>query len=175
MINSANKSTISAIFPPDTPIKYVIPKYQREYTWSKENWDDLIDDVNDSDLGHFIGSIICIYKGYNSESQLTYEIIDGQQRLTTVSILYSAIYKTLSNLIDSDNEELKNDLWNLKNRIIQKNNKYSTKLELSTQNYNYSDYKSILNDCGVMVYEEYISNKGNRKIYKSYRHFLSRL
>ena len=65
MINNANKYLLSEIFcssgQGDT--KYIIPKFQREYIWNKDNWEELLNDVLESDGNHFIGSIICINKG----------------------------------------------------------------------------------------------------------------
>lgn len=175
MINSANKYSVSNIFPPENPVKYIIPKYQREYAWVKENWDELLDDI-DEEGDHFIGSIICIYKGIETSKQFTrYEIIDGQQRLATISLLYAAIYKLLKDKDDGTDEELKNEVWNLKLRLIQKSSNTETKIELSSQNNNFPDYKSILKEIGIVQYDDNISNKGNRKIYKAYRHFLTRL
>lgn len=176
MINSANKYSVSNIFPPENPIKYIIPKYQREYAWVKENWDELLDDIDEDEGDHFIGSIICIYKGIETSKQFTrYEIIDGQQRLATISLLYAAIYKLLKDKDDGTDEDLKNELWNLKLRLIQKSSNTETKIELSSQNNNFPDYKSILKEIGIVQYDNNILNKGNRKIYKAYRHFLTRL
>lgn len=176
MINSANKYSVSNIFPPENPVKYIIPKYQREYAWVKENWDELLDDIDEDEGDHFIGSIICIYKGIETSQQFTrFEIIDGQQRLATISLLYTAIYKLLKDKDDGTDDELKNELWNLKLRLIQKGSNTETKIELSSQNNNFPDYKSILKEIGIVQYDNNILNKGNRKIYKAYRHFLSRL
>ena len=63
MINSANQYQISDIFSIDTKVKYVIPKFQREYVWEKQQWEDLLNDLVDNDKGYFLGSIICINKG----------------------------------------------------------------------------------------------------------------
>jgi len=175
MINSANKATISSIFSPDTIVKYVIPKYQREYTWIKENWDELLDDIDESNESHFIGSMICIYKGTDVFNQTIFEIIDGQQRLTTISLIYAAIYKLLKDKDGATDDELNNELWNLKLRLIQKTNKAETKIELSSQNSNFSDYKSVLNEIGVITFEDKILNKGNRRIFKAFRYYIDRL
>ena len=55
MINSANKYTLADIFMVDNQLKYVIPKFQREYTWNRDNWEELINDIIESDGSHFIG------------------------------------------------------------------------------------------------------------------------
>ena len=74
-----------------------VPRYQREYTWAKRDWENLFDDISDNDKGYFLGSIIVIDHGYNAEKGVTQcELIDGQQRLTTVSLLLAALYDQLS-------------------------------------------------------------------------------
>ena len=95
MINSANKYPVSQVLDIENNIKYFIPKYQREYIWGKENWEELISDIEDSEGDHFIGSIICINKSNDAFGQQMLEIVDGQQRLTTISILFCAIYQLI--------------------------------------------------------------------------------
>ncbi|MDM8565626.1 DUF262 domain-containing protein [Candidatus Halobeggiatoa sp. HSG11] len=78
---------------------FVIPVYQRNYDWKKEQCKQLFDDLLDignSDRTHFLGSIVSIYHDDGDDRE--YLIIDGQQRLTTLSLLLLAIYK----LIDQD-------------------------------------------------------------------------
>jgi hypothetical protein len=67
----------------------VIPSYQRSYSWTKEQCKDLFKDIKNSQNGdnaHFIGTIIRC-KRNTSE----YDIVDGQQRLTSISLLLAAI------------------------------------------------------------------------------------
>lgn len=174
MINNANKYSLAEIFAPDNRAKYIIPKFQREYIWNKENWEALLDDILESDGNHFIGSIICINKGsdaFNPEL----ELIDGQQRLTTVSLIYAAIYKLLEKITADGDDELKSELINLKWSLIVKNNK-SLRIELSYQNNNHQDYQSVLSEIGILESESNkLKNKGNRKIYKAFRYFLEKL
>lgn len=78
---------------------FVIPVYQRNYDWKKEQCKQLFDDLVDiSKLQrtHFLGSIVSIYHDIGEDRE--YLIIDGQQRLTTLSLLLLALYK----LIDED-------------------------------------------------------------------------
>ena len=75
--------------------KYMIPLYQRNYSWDKDEIEQLIDDIyNASDnlnKYYYIGSLIVHKsKGY-------YEVVDGQQRLTTINILNAVIYKFFYN------------------------------------------------------------------------------
>lgn len=77
--------------------RFVIPVYQRNYDWKMENckqlFDDLVKIIRSGRKSHFFGSIVSVYNpdGRNSE----YLIIDGQQRLTTVSLLFLAMYNLI--------------------------------------------------------------------------------
>ncbi len=73
----------------------VIPIYQRVYSWDKEQckelWDDIIKIGGDDKMdGHFIGSILYMLDGI-THSDNTLLIIDGQQRLTTITLLLTAL------------------------------------------------------------------------------------
>lgn len=77
--------------------RFMIPVYQRNYDWKRENckrlYDDLVKVIRSKRKSHFFGSIVSVYNpdGINEE----YLVIDGQQRLTTVSLLLLAIYNLL--------------------------------------------------------------------------------
>src|ERR1700757_5125252 len=88
----------------------VIPIYQRTYSWTERECRQLWDDIlraggNDAVSAHFIGSIVYIEKGlYQVSSQSPLLVIDGQQRLTTLTLLVAALARTLEGL-DEDNRE----------------------------------------------------------------------
>jgi uncharacterized protein with ParB-like and HNH nuclease domain len=96
--------------------KFIIPVYQRDYLWKKSNceklWQDLLELPKNKRESHFFGSIVEV----NSRIGLTNEnlIIDGQQRLTTVSLLIIAIVNYLKNqkLKNSQVEEYEEFLIN---------------------------------------------------------------
>ena len=73
--------------------RYVIPVYQRKYDWKEDNCRQLYEDlkkiVRDNRESHFFGSIVSSVIGNGASTE--YHIIDGQQRLTTVSLLLLAI------------------------------------------------------------------------------------
>jgi len=76
--------------------QYIVPMFQRTYTWESREWDALWDDIIEtaSEPGardHFIGSIVTIPTHAVPEGVTKYILIDGQQRLTTVYILLAAI------------------------------------------------------------------------------------
>lgn len=77
--------------------RFVIPVYQRNYDWKTENCKQLFDDLVKISVkdrkSHFFGSVVSAYNpdGYNEE----YLVIDGQQRLTTISLLLLAMYNLM--------------------------------------------------------------------------------
>lgn len=92
--------------------QFVIPIYQRSYSWSKREcrqlWDDIVRAGSDENVNaHFIGSIVYIKKGiYQVTSQSPILVIDGQQRLTTISLLIAALADKLDLLPDGNQEIL---------------------------------------------------------------------
>ncbi|MGN8464805.1 GmrSD restriction endonuclease domain-containing protein [Helicobacter pylori] len=76
--------------------QFVIPIYQRLYSWKKEQCEQLWDDIiktggNDQIEGHFIGSIVFVHDGIYTTNYNELLIIDGQQRLTTITLLLTAL------------------------------------------------------------------------------------
>lgn len=75
---------------------FIIPVYQRNYDWKKEQCEqlfcDIVEIIDNDFRSHFMGSIVSIYY---DEGGLQYLIIDGQQRITTLSLLLLAIYNLL--------------------------------------------------------------------------------
>jgi uncharacterized protein with ParB-like and HNH nuclease domain len=84
--------------------QFVIPIYQRTYSWTEKEcrqlWDDILRTGNNEKVSaHFIGSIVYIEKGlYQVSSQLPMLVIDGQQRLTTLTLLLAALASALDAL-----------------------------------------------------------------------------
>lgn len=88
---------------------YHIPKYQRPYSWGPDDWQQLLDDIQDdsNDVeGHFMGSVICVdvSSGRPGEPRV-FELIDGQQRLTTLSCLLIAVWAKFNNVLTSASEQ----------------------------------------------------------------------
>jgi uncharacterized protein with ParB-like and HNH nuclease domain len=77
--------------------QYVIPVFQRYYVWKKENWEQLWDDLTlllettDERRRHFMGSVVCVPEAHQPGVVPAYQVIDGQQRLVTLSILLCAV------------------------------------------------------------------------------------
>ncbi|PDW34901.1 DUF262 and DUF1524 domain-containing protein [Helicobacter pylori] len=90
----AKATTLLNFFEQTQTNQFVIPIYQRVYSWGKEQCEQLWDDIiktggNDQMNGHFIGSILYVLDDNTHSSPLL--IIDGQQRLTTITLLFIAL------------------------------------------------------------------------------------
>ena len=179
---------------------YHIPKYQREYVWGKYHWETLINDINENGPEYFIGSVIVV--SHSSElrpgEEKIYQVIDGQQRLTTLSILLVAIYnkynKWSKEIIDDNDDELKNEytikLDSIRRKLIKKKkeiypnelgsfkdgaNYCFLRVQPSSQNLNLIDYKYIFKVCGLLTNAELPKFIGLRRFWKSYEFFSNQL
>jgi uncharacterized protein with ParB-like and HNH nuclease domain len=82
----------------------VIPIYQRTYSWTvrqcEQLWNDIVNvTIDDKIQGRFIGSIVYVQAGiYRSSTVSQLVVIDGQQRLTTLSLLLRALAKALAEI-----------------------------------------------------------------------------
>ena len=85
---SATEKPLGKIFTSD--YRFVIPSFQRAYTWQTENIAQLVTDLQDAchdpDTPYFLGSLILVHDG-----QTKYQVIDGQQRLISLSIIISVL------------------------------------------------------------------------------------
>ena len=84
-------------------LTYRIPRFQRDYSWTNEEWEDLWMDLlgtlNDGESAHYMGYLVL-----QSNDDKTFDVIDGQQRLTTISLIVLAILKNIQNLINAGND-----------------------------------------------------------------------
>lgn len=91
--------------------KFSIPQYQRDYAWKKKNFEELWEDLEEAkdSQGHFLGTIVV---SPNQQDSKKFDIIDGQQRVTTIfMLLYALVYKsefkdnyTIKFLLDKRND-----------------------------------------------------------------------
>ena len=174
MIQHVEKYPIYSIFDKDARFYYFIPKYQRAYTWSYTEWGNLFDDLYDNSEGYFIGSIICINQGGAIEPFM--EVIDGQQRLTTMSILLSAIYTLLKQFPLEDDEDYDDTMSSLKRSLKCRNSPNLMRLVPQIQEYNYDDYNQLMSELGFhsgqSLRKPYFAN---RKLFRCYKYFRERL
>lgn len=174
MIKSVNNYPISQLFDIDSSLVYAIPRYQREYTWGKTQWEALFDDIQENDPGYFLGSVICINQSVDSLDIQRLEVVDGQQRLTTLSLLFAALYSALIDLKADLDDEQQHELMKLKRKLVLKKND-QLRVIPQAQNNNLEDYRSVLADLGLVPADETPANAGNRKVVKAFRHFKGRI
>lgn len=125
--------------------QFLIPVYQRNYEWTSSQCSQLLNDIlevgnNDKLSAHFIGSIVYIHDDvYTSSKIKELSIIDGQQRLTTLTLIYLAIFHLA---IDTQNEELRSEINEtyLINKFVSDNEK----IKLKTTDNNLEALKFLL-------------------------------
>ncbi|WP_185972826.1 DUF262 domain-containing protein [Shewanella hanedai] len=143
---NAETDTFGGIIKGDN--KFKVPLYQRDYSWNKTHWNDLWLDIETNrknDSKHYMGSVVLV-----SKNKKQYDIIDGQQRLTTLTILVLAVVDALKNLvkreIDVDNNEKRIEL------LI---TDFIGKKSLSSLNY---ENKIELNESNNPFFSTYLTN-----------------
>lgn len=138
--------------------QFVIPVYQRNYDWTTAECKQLLEDIievgnkTSNDDTHFIGSIVFIHDGvYTSSDVKQLVIIDGQQRLTTMTLLYLALYRfALANGMDEKAAEINETI--LINRFVKED---SSKLKLKQTDVNAKAFRFLMNDNSPSDYNEY--------------------
>lgn len=126
-------------------VQFVIPVYQRNYDWSANECKELVNDiisVEQENRGtHFIGSIVFIHEGIYSTSEVKeLVIIDGQQRLTTINILYVALYRYAKESGSLQESEMLYDMF-LINKYVHNE---ASKLKLKQTDNNSNAFKTIM-------------------------------
>lgn len=102
--------------------RFIVPKFQRDYSWNSEQWDDLWQDIEGmmlDDDEHYMGYLVL-----QTDDDKTYHIIDGQQRFTTITILLLAAIKSIQRLGEKgvDTEDNRQRVDNLLCTYIGKKN-----------------------------------------------------
>jgi uncharacterized protein with ParB-like and HNH nuclease domain len=110
---SANEDTVESVL--SRNYKYCVPDYQRQYSWTEDQWMGFWNDLMalTDDKQHFLGSLVVIERNGGLNDLHVLEIVDGQQRLTTISLLLVVLreqYRDGEN--DSKAERIDDDyLW----------------------------------------------------------------
>ena len=90
------EKNISQLYITGDKCTYEVPIYQRNYAWGKDEINSLVQDVYDS-IGpstYYIGTLVTFHKGDN-----VFEVIDGQQRLTTIRLILSILNTNIKNIL----------------------------------------------------------------------------
>ena len=156
---------------------YRVPPYQRDYAWTQQEWEDLWNDIvelrDDPDGRHYMGALVV-----QTQGDRDFFVIDGQQRLATISLFALAIIDKLHRMSDGDTDEEQNQerATELRNRFIGEKDPASL-IESSRLHLNeiddpfYQDYivqlRKPLNPRGLP--------KSNSLLWKCYRYFSKRI
>ena len=81
-------------------LTYSIPRFQRDYSWAGDEWEDLWEDIlgtiqEGGEPAHYMGYLVL-----QSQDEKSFDVIDGQQRLTTLSLIALSVLKNLNRLVD---------------------------------------------------------------------------
>ena len=110
-------------------VVFDIPRNQRRYVWKKSSWQDLFEDVLFSiteEKPHFIGSIV-LKKGSKKDGLSYYTIIDGQQRITTITLFLVAIMKHFHE------NDMMDDFWGTVSYLQSKDNRNQDMVILNSE------------------------------------------
>ncbi|MBN7820829.1 DUF262 domain-containing protein [Bowmanella yangjiangensis] len=143
---NAETDTFAGIIKGDN--KFSVPLYQRDYSWEESNWNDLWLDIETnrrSNSKHYMGSIVLV-----SRDKKKYDIIDGQQRLTTLTVLILSVVDVIKDLIKKDV-----DVENNSKRVELLINDFVGKKSLSSLNY---ENKIELNETNNPFFSTYLTN-----------------
>jgi uncharacterized protein with ParB-like and HNH nuclease domain len=164
MLN-ATKDKLKSYFQGD--MQWIVPFFQRPYVWDDDNWVSFWENIlqvykdyqNGRDREHFIGTIIVKQRTAEELGQNQYDLVDGQQRLTTVSIL-------LKCLCDS----CKGELPKLKDQISHllqfENAKGEVFIRIKTSRNDLRYFDEIIGDCQITD----LPNQ-DHKMLRAYRYF----
>ena len=99
----ASERKITKLFSESDTV-FSIPVYQRDYNWQEKQCQRLFKDIlqtgkNDKITSYFLGSIVYIHDGIYGTGEKEFHVIDGQQRMTTLTLLFLAIYFRLKGTI----------------------------------------------------------------------------
>jgi uncharacterized protein with ParB-like and HNH nuclease domain len=145
-----------------------IPSYQRRYSWEEEQFEDLWRDLNEIPPGgsHFFGTIVFMSGTHLAQGTNEIDIVDGQQRITTVSILLCAIRDHLKENYDEDKiaqrvESINEALW-----IVDRDGERQG-MRLTLGNLDRESYESLI--------KGYVDEIENGKIESAYEFFREQL
>ena len=161
----ANEKTILR-FLESSDTKFTVPIYQRRYSWNideaKRLFDDILKVIENKLENHFLGSIVTVYNDIGSDRE--YFIIDGQQRITSVTLMLLATYKIIDKGLLVDDTIIKDRI--LHEYIINQYSSYDDFLKLNLKESDLKCYAEIYND---------IDSEEISKVNINYSYFYNRI
>jgi uncharacterized protein with ParB-like and HNH nuclease domain len=158
---------------------YRVPPFQRDYSWSEENWEDLWQDVKalyiTPNSSHYMGALV-LQSSDTSDKEFT--IIDGQQRLATLSIIAIAVIEKIQKLVNREEEaeSNRNRQEILKRTYLADRDprslRYSSKLLLNENNNDF--YQSNLINLRLPLNIRSLA-KSNQLLWQAFQYFSDRL
>lgn len=155
---------------------YFVPPYQRDYSWKVDHWEDLWADIIsivDKDNVHYMGSIVL-----QDQGEKKYNVIDGQQRLATLTLVVLATIRALQNLVEKgvDKENNEERIKLLSNKFLGDKDPgsltYSAKLKLNENNNSF--FQSHLLVFRPPLNEKKLSDS-DRLLWNAYKFFLDKI
>lgn len=142
--------------------RFIIPVYQRNYDWKTENckqlYDDLVKVIKNKRRSHFFGSLVSVYEpsGRNTE----FLVIDGQQRLTTVSLLLLAMYNLIkSGIITPKDAYLDKQIY--EDFLVDKYQPEETRIKLKPVKNDQKAFGKLFNDAREHIRESNLTTNYN--------------
>ena len=170
MIKSANQYPVHTLLSHEGNLTYRIPPYQREYSWQKAQWEDLFQDLIEADGAHFLGTIITLNSTTDAVHSGVLELIDGQQRMTTLTLLLAAVYSVLKQHYDELDDDTRTDVTNLGRQLVRKADG-EPRVTPQIQGHNRDDYLTVLADAGLRVTADRRPYFRIRRVAKCYDYF----
>ncbi|WRD38820.1 DUF262 domain-containing HNH endonuclease family protein [Helicobacter pylori] len=147
---------------------YQIPIYQRPYQWTEENCEKLLDDLffnyeDDRESDYFCGSLVLIAISEDSKVK-TYDVVDGQQRLSTFILLAKVLATLYSERLDPENQEFLQASWSDRHENKKKKKKKRLDFDLvgSSAKKDFQDALDFFDDLDASKGEDSKSNGSSK-------------
>lgn len=144
------------------PIRYKIPIYQRRYSWGNAQWKQLFSDILaiQSRKKHFLGSIVLTNRK-NVAAYVTHQyVIDGQQRVITLSILLKALYDTVEEYAAGNDYAERQCIMD--SNLVHLHDNSDNRFRVQPVGDDFSNYKALFSEA---------PGKGTSRIAQCYRYF----
>lgn len=156
---------LASVFQIGASNKYIVPVYQRHYSWRAEQIETLFNDIANEDSGYYVGNLLInTEEGHDS-------IIDGQQRLTTLSMLLLGLYSNMKSIANKPetSEDIKallyQDIGDIKRQLLVDSNIETPRLQLLDKDQEI--FKSLLQQ---LAGQKIAPGYGNYAFFKRYKY-----
>ena len=159
-------------------IRYIIPYFQRSYVWDEDNWRELWDELSFDRKDCFLGSIILKLENDSHTDETQKTVIDGQQRLTTLSILVEALCEKFEESADQNRVNAASqyrqflyyhvDVWNYDN-----GNDIAETPKIRHSRLDKEYFENVVTGKCITMIDDI--NEESHKIYRCYKYFKQKL